>query len=148
VDVERMTNSIFSILAQTKNLRQEDVFKSISDNVSGASDPTMLYWVLGGAVGLVLLLAAASAFKRREARPKVVNHQGRLMKEMFKRVPLKKGEAKQLKVMAGEQGCASPLTLILCPSLMAKGLGQKSKADRKLIMSVARKMGVVRKKVL
>jgi len=136
-----------SILAQAKNLRQEDVFKSISDNVSGSSDPTMLYWVGGGAVLFVLLLAAISAYKKRELRPKAVNHQGRLMKEILKRVQLKKAEAKQLKILAAEQGCASPLTLILCPSLMAKGLGQKSKADRKLIMSVARKMGVVRKKV-
>ncbi|HSI32267.1 MAG: hypothetical protein ACAI43_21020 [Phycisphaerae bacterium] len=131
------------LLSQT---RQEDVFRSISENVGGSSDPTTFYYLLAGAAGLVVLLALISARKKRAARPRAVNHQGRLMKEILRRVPLKKSEVKHLRTVAGEQGCASPLTLILCPSVLAKGLSEKSRADRKVIMNVARKMGVVRRK--
>jgi hypothetical protein len=134
-------------LAQSTPPRQEDVFKSISENVSNSSaDPATLYFFMGGAALLILLLLVANARKKRQARPRAVNHQGRLLKEIVRRVPLKKSELKHLKLLAAEQGCASPLTLILCPSVLAKGLAEKSRADRKVIMAVARKMGVVRKK--
>ena len=127
-------------------LKQEDVFKSISENVGGSSDPTALYAVLIGAAAFVGLLVFINSRWKREARPKTVNHQGRLLKELTRKLPLKKSEIRQLRVMAAEQGCDSPLTLILCPSLLAKGLAVKSKADRRIIMGIARKMGVVRKK--
>ncbi len=128
-------------------LKQEDVFKSISENVGGSADPTIMYAVGIGTVVLVVVLVLANKFKNRQARPKAVNHQGRLIRELTRKLPLKKSEIRHLRLMAAEQGCDSPLTLILCPSILAKGLAAKSKADRKVIMSVARKMGVVRKKV-
>jgi hypothetical protein len=59
---------------------------------------------------------------------------------------LKKGEMKHLKTMAVEQNCASPLTLILCPSVLAKGINSKGKADKRVVMGVARKMGILKKK--
>src|SRR3954454_11490646 len=103
-------------------LKQEDVFKSISDSVGGSSDPPPFYIAGLIAAGVVLLLVVVNSLKKRQAAPRAVNHQGKLMKEILKRVPLKGGEVKQLKTMAAEQGCASPLTLVLCPSLIAKGL--------------------------
>ena len=131
------------ILAQ---LKQEDVFKSISENVGGNTDPKVFYIVGLLGVGLVLLLVVVNSIKKRQASPKAVNHQGKLMKEILKTVPLKGGEVRQLKTMASEQDCVSPLTLVLCPSMLAKAMNSKGKADKRVVMGVARKMGILKKK--
>ena len=132
--------------AAAAQLRQEDVFKSISENVSGRGDPTPFYAVAAIGVGIVLVLVIVNAIMKRQARPKAVNHQGKLIKEMLRRVPLKSAEVKQLRTLAAEQGCESPLTLVLCPSLLAKGLSNTAKADKRVVMGVARKMGILKKK--
>jgi heme exporter protein D len=133
-------------LSQAKQLRQEDVFKSISDNVGSSGDPRTFYVFAAVGVGLVFLLLLVNALMKRRATPRAVNHQGKLVKELMRKVPLRKGEVKQLRAMAAEQGCESPLTLVLCPSLIAKGLNEKGRADKRVVMGVARKMGIVKKK--
>jgi hypothetical protein len=127
-------------------LKQSDVFKSISDNVGGETDPKLFYIAGLAAAGLVLLLVVINSFKKRQAKPRAVNHQGKLLKEMLKKVSLKKGEVKHLKIMAAEQGCATPLTLLLCPSILAKGINSKGKADKRVIMGVAKKIGILKRK--
>jgi hypothetical protein len=127
------------ILAQPK---QSDVFKSISDNVSGTSDPKIFYAVMLGIAVVVFLLVVNSALRNRQSKPRGVNHQGKLLKEMLKRVSLRKSEVRALRTIAAEQGCTSPLTLVLCPSLLAKGINARGKADRKSAMTVARKVGL------
>jgi hypothetical protein len=131
------------LLAQ---LKQEDVFKSISDNVGGSADPKTFFIVGGIVVAIVVVLVLINKRMQREATPQAVNHQGKLVKELLKKVPLRKGEVKHLRTMAAEQGCESPLTLVLCPSLMTKGLNEKGRADRRVVMGVARKMGILKKK--
>lgn len=127
-------------------LKQEDVFKSISDNVGNSSDPKAFYIVAAIGVAIVALLVFVNAMMKRRATPRAVNHQGKLVHELIKKVPLKKKEVKHLRTMAAEQGCESPLTLVLCPSLMAKGLMEKGRADKRVVMGVARKMGMMKKK--
>ena len=122
--------------------KQSDVFKSISENVSGNSDPTVFYAVMLGIAAIVFLLVVSSALRKRQARPKGVNHQGKLLKEMARSVSLRKSEIRALRTIAAEQGCASPLTLVLCPSLLAKGINARGKADRRSAMTVARKVGL------
>ena len=123
-------------------LKQEDVFKSISENVSGSSDPKMLYAILLGMAAIIFLAVVVNALRKRESKPRGVNHQGKLLKEMLKAMPLKKGEVRALKTIATEQGCSWPLTLVLCPSLLAKGINARGKSDRKWAMAVARKLGL------
>ena len=127
------------ILAQPK---QSDVFKSISENVSGTSDPKIFYAVMLGIAIIVFVLVVNSALRNRQSKPRGVNHQGKLLKEMLKRVSLRKSEVRALRTIAAEQGCTSPLTLVLCPSLLAKGINARGKADRKSAMTVARKVGL------
>ena len=127
------------LLAQ---LKQEDVFKSISENVSGNSDPKVLYAVLLGMAAIILLAVVVNALRNRQFKPRGVNHQGKLLKEVLKSMPLKKGEVRALKTIATEQGCSSPLTLVLCPSLLARGINARGKSDRKWAMAVARKLGL------
>src|SRR4051795_2184420 len=75
---------------------QEDVFKSIQNNVGSSTDPTKFVAFLLGAAGLVVLLALLNARRNREAKPRVLNHQGRLLKEIARTCDLRSSEIRQL----------------------------------------------------
>jgi len=130
---------------------EQDVFKSIHDSVGERTEfdsrPVILLGLVGG--GIMLVFVAFN--KRQQQRAPVgqkplVNHPGRLMKEVLREVPLKPAEMKQLKLLAesvqsqvGET--PQPLTMLLCPSLLAKGLSANpGKLDRKAVAQVVRKM--------
>ena len=129
---------------------QEDVFKSIQENVGEKTDfdsrPVLLLLVGGGSV--LLLLALMGRRSKKAAIPKALNHPGRLLKEVLKEVPLNPAEMRQLKALAenvqrqtGEP--ASPLSLLLCPSLLAKSLKSGApRIDRKTVAQVVKKMGL------
>ena len=127
---------------------QDDVFKSIEENVNEKSDfdsrPVILLACAGGAI--VLLLAVVNRRSKRAVVSKALNNPGRLMREVLKEVPLKSAELRQLKTIAasveteaGEQ--PSPLALLLCPSLLAKGLkAAPNRVDPRTVAQVVRKM--------
>ena len=130
---------------------QEDVFRSISNNVGpkpgeGGKGLAML---LCGAGGLILLVLLAGSRARRQAVPQPLNHSRKLMREVMKAVPLRRGEVRQLKLLAdsatvdGGEPVESPLTLLLCPSVLARALKHRpAKVDRAVIARVVRKMGL------
>jgi hypothetical protein len=141
-------HSAFSSAAPT----QEDVLRSISQNVSESSGGGKLLAVVAGGVGIVLLLAVLQQRQQREARPKSVQHPGKLLKEVMKTVPLKPAELKQLKLLVerkrgdeeepGQVSVENPLTLILCPSVLVRAMrNPPAKVDRKVIAQLARKLG-------
>src|SRR5215469_2302137 len=76
---------------------QNDVFKSIQDNVSHQTDLDSMPVILLG-LGGALVLALLVYFSRREQKvasaPATLNHPGKLAKEVFKAVPLKPAEMK------------------------------------------------------
>jgi len=79
--------------------------------------------------------------RKRDLSPRSLNHQGKLLKEVMKRINLKPSEVRQLKTLAEEQSVSSPLTLLLCPSVLAKAVKHQSgKVDARVIAQVARKM--------
>jgi hypothetical protein len=136
-----------------------EVFKSIQKNVGGqAEDETGggkgLAIVLAGAAGLILVMLAGSKIRARRATPQAMHHPGKLMRELLKAVPLKPKEVKQLKLLAdasrrrqaegaSEAGVEHPLTLILCPSVLARTLKDRpANVDRAVIAGLIRKMGV------
>lgn len=129
---------------------QQDVFRSIQESVGGQTEsPTFLPYAAGIA-GLLLLLVWISQRQkqRRVIAPRSLNHQGKLLKEIVKAVPIRNREMKQLKVVAEnvetDAGQPSPLTLLLCPSLMARTIqGKRLKVDRRALASIARKAGLV-----
>jgi hypothetical protein len=132
---------------------QEDVFKSIQDNVGNSGDGTRLFPFLLAGAALVILVAVVNQRRKGAAatRPKGMNHPGRLAKEVMKTVPLRPAELRQLKLLAedaGDDPPASPLALLLCPSLLAKSIqarqARRGKFDRKVVSQVARKVGVTR----
>jgi hypothetical protein len=104
---------------------QEDVFRSISDNVDGTVDGRKVLAVLAAAVAVVIILVVFSKRQKRQTLPKPLNHTGKLLRELTKTAGLKPGQARQLKEMLEELNAAgteveSPVTLMLCPSLMKK----------------------------
>jgi hypothetical protein len=130
---------------------QEEVFRSIGENVNERADSGRLLAVVLGTAGIIFLLVVISHSKRREAAPKKLNHQGKLLKEVLKTVSLKPAELKQLKALAheararDENGPESPLTLLLCPSVLARE-AQRSpeKYDRKVLGGLLKRMGLLR----
>jgi hypothetical protein len=121
---------------------QEEVFRSIQDNVGSSTDPKKFFAFLTGTVALVILLAVLSKRKQRQIAPKTLNHQGKLLREILRRVDLRPAEVRQLKMLAEDQEISSPITLLLCPSVLAKSVKERAgKVDRKVLMSVAKKLG-------
>ena len=96
--------------------------------------------LLLSAIGLIVLLAVLNQRRRREAAPPALNHSGKLLREVSRVLPLKNAEIKQLRQLADEQSCASPLTLLLCPSLLSKSVQNKSPEQRKIAAAVAKKI--------
>ena len=128
---------------------QDDVFKKIQESVGEKEelDYTPILYLAGGGTVLVLVLWLVN--RRRQApssAPKSLIHSGKLLKEVLREVPLTAAEVRQLKLVAesvqeqtGE--ATTPITMLLCPSLLAKGLQNKpARLDRKALAQVVRKM--------
>jgi hypothetical protein len=105
-----------SLLAST----QAEVLKSINENVGKEVDPRMLLAVFLSIVGLIVVVAIVNHRRKRVIVPKVLNHPGKLVKQVAKAVDLKPSDLKQLKAIAEARELSSPLLLLLCPSLLRK----------------------------
>ena len=104
---------------------QEDVFKSINENVGSSVDGTKVLAIMAAAAGIVIILVLFNRRQTREAVPTALNHQGKLLRELMKSAGLKPAEARQLKALvelaeAEGEPIESPVTLLLCPSVMKK----------------------------
>jgi hypothetical protein len=127
---------------------QNDVFKSIQESMGPEEQEDYRPFLLFAAgAGILVLIVVVGNRRQRAARsPAQVNSPGKLVKEILRDVPLKAGEMKQLKLLAeaietssGEE--LSPLALLLCPSLMARGLhASPGKVDKKTLAQVVRKL--------
>jgi hypothetical protein len=127
---------------------QSEVFKSIQNSMEQSQTfdyrPVLLVVAGGGVVALLLMVSSRRQNSKRKPGP--VNAPARLMKELLREIPLNAAELKQLKVMAAaveapghEQ--TNPLVLLLCPSVMAKGLHRAgNKVDRKTVALIVRKL--------
>jgi hypothetical protein len=128
---------------------QSDVFKSIQDSVGQRheinSTPVILL-ALGGALVLALLVYMSRREQKKVIAPEALNHSGKLAREVVKQVNLKPQELKQLKTLADSIGnqtgeTPDPLALLLCPSLLAKGVhANPPKMDKKVVAQMVRRL--------
>jgi len=120
----------------------EEFFRSVRDNIDKPVDPTKFIAFAMAVVGIIILMVLFSRKKeQRAAKPKVLNHSGKLLKEIMSAVHLKPAEVKQLKLLAEGQSVSSPLTLLLCPSVFAKAVRAKpAKVDRRVLAQLAKKL--------
>ena len=107
------------------NPTQEEVFKSINENVGQTVDGTKVLAIMAAIAGLVIILVLFNRRQTREAAPTALNHQGKLLRELMKTAGLKPAEARQLKVLAEHAAAVgepveSAVTLLLCPSVMKR----------------------------
>ena len=131
---------------------QEDVFRSIQENVGERpSDGSKGFaLLLGGGGVLIMVLLVASRVRARQSAPRTLQHSGKLLREVMKTIQLKPKELKQLKLLADEtkkDGSAepvdSPLTLLLCPSVLARTMKDRPpKVDRAVMAQLVRRMGL------
>jgi hypothetical protein len=129
----------FQVLAN-KPVKLEDVFKSTKENMSQEAGPERLIALAIGAVAIVVLLVFLQYRRKAESMAKPLNNQHRLIKEMTRTLSLKDAEMRQLQDLADEQSCSSPLVLLMCPSLMAKALSNKSPDQKKAIAPMIKKL--------
>jgi len=127
---------------------QQDVFKSIQDSMGAGKevDSTPIYILVGSGIGVLVILSLLSRRQQKKTSDDAFNHPGKLLKEVLRDVPIKAAEVKQLKMLAGlvhdtTDDDVSPLALLLCPSLMAKGLKEdRGKVDRKTVAQMVRRL--------
>jgi hypothetical protein len=130
---------------------QEDFFKSMQrtreihaprlPSLPASFDPTP--FVIAAAGLLLLLLVLMAMRQNRTARKPAapLRSPRKLGREVAKRISLKSREWRQVKAAADQQACASPLTLLLCPSLLTKATQDPdARLDRKILGDVARKL--------
>lgn len=140
--------SILNILAAPS---QEDVFRSIQSNVSGegTSGGSAFLLLLAGAGILGLLIYLSRRGPRVPASRRVVNHSGKLLREVRKQIGLRPVELKQLKLLSEDlatdgQPAPSPLTLLICPSVLAKAVAKNNpKIDRQVLAGLVKRMKAV-----
>ena len=135
-----------SLWAQVK---QEDVFRSISDNMGGGgSNGSSILLLLGGGIGVLLLLAYLSRRGENAPANRSVNHAGKLLREVRKQIGLRPAELKQLKLVADQLSAkggdpVSPLTLIVCPSLLVSAIQNENlKVDRAVLSGLVKRIKV------
>jgi hypothetical protein len=122
-------------------VKLEDFYKSTHESMSREPEAGRVLAMVLCALVLLVVLVVLQQRRRRQAAPKPVSHQGRLLKEIVRKLPLKQGEVRMLRQLAEEQSCASPLVLLLCPSVLARSLEGKSPAQRQTIAQVVGRMG-------
>jgi hypothetical protein len=128
---------------------QQDVFRSIEDNVGESHDSggKILLFIGGGAL-LLVVIAAVGHRQQRAATPKPLHHPGKLLKEIRQSIKLKNSEIKQLRIvgeqtpLAGGAPLTSPLTLLLCPTVLARAVQDRrnTKVDRKALTNLIRRI--------
>ncbi len=118
----------------------DDFYRSTRESLNEAPSTGRIVALLVVAAALLILLAVLHVRYSRQAVPKTVNHQGRLTREASKALSLQSDELAQLTRAAEEQSLASPLVLLLCPSLLARTIATKAGPEREVLMRVAKRL--------
>lgn len=141
--------SLHGICRASEASKQSDVFKSIQNSVGHqqqVSNLPAILLALGGIFVMALLVLLNKRQEKVAKKPAALNSPSKLSREILREVPLKSSEMKQLKTLADSLGQQmseqpDPMTLLLCPSLLARGLkSAPSRLDRKLLAQLVRKM--------
>jgi len=144
--------------SMARGATQEEFFKSVQNSVNngpGVNNGEISargFATFLGVIGLIVavLVLVQKVHKRLSARkpaggrplskPTNINQPRKLLKEIGKAAGLSRDEMRQLKVAAEERGHTSPLTLLLCPSLLIEAARKDdTSADKAALARVARR---------
>jgi hypothetical protein len=123
----------------------DQVLQGINQSMDAPADLRRPAAVVIGLVGLIILISVLNrgiklggSGTRRSREP---NHPHKLAREIAKKVGLRRAELKQLRIVAESQNLQSPLTVLLCPSLLARSIKQPDlRTDRAVLAGLARKL--------
>ena len=96
---------------------EEDVLKSINENVGEQPDYGRFLALAALSAGIVAAIIVFRQYQKREDNPRVVNNPHKLLRQMARDLNIAPLELRKLKIHADEVGVEHPLTLLLCPSL-------------------------------
>jgi hypothetical protein len=115
-----LPTSHFQLPTASATPTPEDVLRSFNQSMDQEPDYSkLLPWLLLFAAATVAVVVFRQR-QKRQAVPRALNHPGKLIREVVKMAEIDPVQMKELKALAQEHGCDSPLTLLLCPSLMGK----------------------------
>ncbi|MGA2497376.1 MAG: hypothetical protein ABSH20_06525 [Tepidisphaeraceae bacterium] len=118
----------------------DDFYRSTRESLNEAPSTGRIVALLALAGALLIVLAVLHVRYSRQAVPKTLNHQGRLTREVGRSLSLKSDEVAQLTRSSEEQRLASPLVLLLCPSLLARTIANKGGPEREVLLRVAKRL--------
>jgi hypothetical protein len=132
----------FARLAQAAGPTQEDVFRSISQNVGSQGEnrsAAPFFYLMLGIIGLILVIHFR---RKRTTEPGTLNHPGKLMKELSRALGLSKAEVRQLRLLAKQASIDSPIVLLLCPSVLALAMRETTseKLDKRVLADLGRRL--------
>jgi hypothetical protein len=121
---------------------QEDVFRSIEQNVGSPSESHSAAPFFYVVLGLIALIVAIHLRRQRQTEPGTVNHPGKLMKELARALGLSKAEVHQLRLLARGAAVENPVVLLLCPSVLTLALrtADSDKLDKRLLADLGRRL--------
>ena len=88
---------MFRLLAKAKI---EDVFRSTGEQLNAAPGSRTMTALLLLGLGIVLVLVLINNRLKRQTTPRVLNHHGRLIREVRRKVALRSADLKRLKAIA------------------------------------------------
>jgi len=123
---------------------EEEFKRALQQNFDEPIDPNKL--VAFGLVILAITLLTVvvnrwRASAGRPGSPAAINSPGKLIREMCKTANLRPAEVKQLRILSEQQQVSSPLTLLLCPSVLGKAIRENQrKIDRGILGGLAKRI--------
>jgi len=121
---------------------QEDVFRSIQENIGSPGENHSAMPFLYLMLGLIGLIIVVHFRRQRKTEPGTLNHPGKLMKELSRSLGLTKSEVRQLRLLARQASMESPIVLLLCPSVLALALRESTsdKLDKRVLADLGRRL--------
>jgi hypothetical protein len=104
------------------NPTQDEVFRSINQNVGSTVDLEKLIPFVMMGIALVLMLALYNYYRKRKVVAKPLHNSNKLTRQLAQALNLTSAEMRQLKQLAAAQEVENPLTLLLCPSVLGKAM--------------------------
>ena len=110
--------SLLFFAAPSLAVTDEDIVRSFNEHMVQEPDYTaFIPWLLGLAAVVIIVIYVRQR-QKIAAVPKALNHPGKLVREMTKLADIDSAEMKKYKAIARQMQVESPLTLMLCPSLL------------------------------
>jgi hypothetical protein len=120
---------------------QDEVFRSINQSVGSSADLDKIVPFLLMGLALAVMLVIYSQRRKRTATPRPLHNISKLSHKLARELKLSTAEMRQLKIIAADQNVQSPLTILLCPSLLGKTLkNNPTSVDKEVLGGIVKRL--------